>query len=649
MELAHSFRSAPQVLAAVDRVFSDEEMARAVGAAAVAHRPVKGLAGGVDVWPLFADTPAEKPEAWDAPFDAAPDDAGHVKLVRAIADHIERWTGAEGPDGGPPVRPGDVLILSRKREPLATLMNRELKRRGIPAAGADRLDVTSHIAVQDMVALARALVTRDDLSLAAVLRSPLFAFCDEALFRVAHGREGSLLAALAEGDEAARAAHATLVRWRRMARRMRPFDLFCAILLGEGRRADFAARMGTEAEDALDAFLDIALSFEGRGVPALETFLHRLERTKEELRRSSDGSADAVRVMTVHGAKGLEAKVVFLADVGSRMGGGRGGPKVVPLPFASGNRAGEVLLHCPTAEHRPAAVRDLLEERAAAEREEHYRLLYVGMTRAERHLVVCGSYGTQAPQEGMWHAIVREALAPDCAEFDLPGHEEKALAWRVPEPGPHPAPEEPRPAPVPEPAPGWLFAPAAPVHRAPPPIVPSEGEHEAAGEAAGAARELPAAEHGAIVHALLEREEDAAAMAERVRLAHPGLGPAAVEAIVAEARAVLALPELAAPAVRREVDVFGDVRLGGEVRRAAGRIDRLHLHPDRVVVVDYKTDRLVPARAAGAPEAYRRQLAIYAALIGAALPGRRVETAIVWTAAARFMAMDGALPRVAPA
>lgn len=653
VELAHSFRSAPQVLAAVDRVFASEELARAVGAApgTVRHSPVKALRGGVDVWPLFCDSETDQPEAWDAPFDATPDASGHVKLVKAIADHVERWTGAEGPDGGPPVRPGDVLVLARKREPLATLMNRELKRRGIPAAGADRLDVTSHIAVKDMVALARALVTRDDLSLAAVLRSPLFGLSDEALFRVAHGRQGSLLAALADGDEAARAAHATLARWRRMARRMRPFDFLSAVLLGEGRRADFAARMGTEAEDALDALLDIALAFEGRGVPAMETFLHRLERTREELRRSSDGSQDAVRVMTVHGAKGLEAKIVFLADVGSRMGGGNRAPTVVPLRHEAEDWAGDVLLYCPSGDHKPAAVKDLHAARAAAEAEEHYRLLYVGMTRAERHLVVCGSYGTKAPQKGMWHALVREALAPDCTEFALPHHDDKALAWRVPAPGPHASEEAREPPPAPAPAPAWLFTPAVVARTTPEAIVPSEGEHEAAqGDLFVARRPLPAAEHGAIVHALLERDgATAEEMAARVRLAHPALREEAVAEIIGEVRAVLVLPELAAPVVRREVDVFGDVLVGGAVRRASGRIDRLQLSPGRALVVDYKTDRIVPKNAAAAPDTYRRQLAIYRALIGAALPGVGVETAIVWTAAARFMRMDAALPPVAVA
>ncbi|MBJ3776841.1 double-strand break repair helicase AddA [Acuticoccus mangrovi] len=645
VELAHSMRSAPQVLAAVDRVFARPELAAAVGAppGGVRHLATRQAAGGVDVWPLFASTVAEKPGDWDAPFDETADEDGPAKLVQAIADQIERWM-VDGPDGGPPIRPGDVLILARKREPFATLMNRELKRRGIPAAGADRLDVTEHIAVKDMVALARALISRDDLSLAAVLRGPLFGFSDEALFRVAHGRAGSLFAALAEGDAAAREAHATLVRWRRLAATGRPFDLFAGILAGEGRRADFAARMGSEAEDALDAFLDIALDFESRGIPALETFLMRLAKTRTELRRSTEGNGDTVRVMTAHGSKGLEAPVVFLADVGSRAVAGRTRPRLVPLRAEDG---GEVLLFAPTRDHKPMVVAAREEAARAAEQAEHYRLLYVGMTRAERHLVVCGAYRTRTPEAGMWHEIVGEALAGDATPFALPGHAEPALAFREPAGTSLPSAARRAPTRRPVPAPDWLRAPAIVPAGAPEPLAPSEGEHETAEGEALAARPLPAAEFGDVLHALMERDADAATMAARVAALHPTLGSDAVAAIVAEARAVMALPELAAPKVRREVAVIGDVRLaGGAVRRASGRIDRLQIDGNRALIVDFKTDRVVPASAAEVSAPYRRQLAIYRALVRRILPGHHVETALVWTAVPRFMRLDGELPEV---
>ncbi|WP_420394361.1 double-strand break repair helicase AddA [Acuticoccus sp.] len=639
--LEHSMRSAPQVLSAVDRVFADPELAAAVGAeaATIRHQAVKAAPGGVDLWPLFADDEVERPLAWDAPFDATPDSAGVVKLVRAIADQVALWTGAEGPDGGPRVAPGEVMILSRRRGAFATLMNRELKARGIPVAGVDRLVITEHIAVKDMVALMRALLSRDDLSLAAVLRGPLFGFSEEALYAAAHGRPGSLLDALARGDAEAREAHRTLSRWARIVRAARPFDALAHVLVGEGRRADFVARMGAEAADALDALLDAALSFEGRGVPALETFLYRLSKTTEELKRTVDGSSDAVRVMTAHGAKGLEAKLVFVADVGARTVR-QEKPPIVALPTQEPH---DVLVHAPRDTHRPARAAAALDDRRTADRAEHYRLLYVAMTRAEQHLVVCGAYGKTPPQEGMWHAKVEAALAGEAMRVAMPGGE--GFAWRSPELGTaaH-ARYEPRARPVPPVAPRWLTEPVAPPRSLPEPLSPSDGEHRvSAGSAAGTPRALGAAAHGVLIHHLLDRGGDREAMAASVRSLHPLLTELEIAAVVAEAASALALPELAGGRARTEVDVVGDIVWRGERRRARGRIDRLQFIGQRALVVDYKTDRVVPDRPADVAQAYVEQLSIYRALVAAALPRHAVSAAIVWTASASCMAMDDVL------
>lgn len=640
VDLSHSFRSAPQVLAAVDTVFATPALRDSVGAAqkAVRHAAVRGEAGGVDVWPLLADDAREMPRAWDAPLDQRPDSSGAMKLARAIADQIEAWR-ETGPDGGRPVSPGGVMILTRRRGTFAALMNRELKARGIPAAGADRLDVTSHIAVQDMIALARALISVDDLSLAAVLRSPLFGFSDEALFDLAHGRAGSLYGALAGGDEAARAAHATLRRWRTRALRDRPFDFFAGILVGEGRRADFAARMGSEAEDALDAFLDIALDFEGRGVPAMEPFLMRLSKMKTEISRTAEGGGGKVRVMTVHGAKGLEADVVFLADVGSSS---RPPQQRTAVRLESGNGEG-VLAYVTSNDSRPQRVKDALAEKARADTAEHHRLLYVGMTRAERHLVVCGAYGARKPEAGMWHALVSQALAEGAERREGPHGE--VLAWRLPPPeGPPPAAKPPKPRYIPAPPPAWLARPAPALPLAPEPIAPS-GEHDEPIRLPGNDRPLPAAAFGTLVHDLIEMGAPPDVLAAEVRRRYPSL-EAAAEAIAAEAHGARTLPQLAAREIVQELDVIGDVVMpSGVLRRAMGRIDFLALGEADALIVDFKTDRAVPLAPSGVPPGYRQQLAIYRALVGAML-ARPVRTALVYTAEPRFLAMDEALPGI---
>ncbi|MEM8854637.1 MAG: double-strand break repair helicase AddA [Pseudomonadota bacterium] len=649
VDLAHSFRSAPQVLAAVDTVFADPKAAASVGDAAVEHIPVRDVSGGVDVWPLFGDAEADEPNAWDAPFDATPDHSGIVRLTKRIADSVVAWTTQEGPTGGPALRPGDVMILSRKREPFATLMNRELKARGVPTAGADRLAVTDHIAVKDMMALARALITADDLSLAAVLKSPLFGFDEERLFALAHGRRGSLYQALQEADDCALEAR-TLSRWRTLALTRRPFDVFAHILIGEGRRADFAARMGGEALDALDAFLDMALQFESVGVPAMEPFLFRLSKSHAVLRRSAESDLDAVRVMTVHGAKGLEARLVFLADLGSGQTAVRGSSQFVTLP-APDEETPAPFIFAPTEEHRPKVVKQVIDARNAREAAEHMRLLYVGMTRAREHLVVCGAYGKRAPGKGGWHALVSETLSEGATPFDMEG--DTALAWRLPESTLTPQHQDP---PRPEPAveqPAWLTTPALIKRTVPPRIAPSamgkgsppdrsgervdgdarwdeDGDWDGHGDSAETARE-----RGLLIHALLETADG------------EGAPLTSDPVVLAQVRKVLALPELAAPSVRKEVGVTGDVRLrGGAVRRVTGRIDRLQVNERSALIVDYKSDRIVPATAEDVPAGYKRQLAVYKAMVSELLPKHEIGTAIVWTSEPRFMALDGVLPAV---
>ncbi|WMS44214.1 double-strand break repair helicase AddA [Acuticoccus sp. MNP-M23] len=636
VDLAHSFRSAPQVLAAVDRVFAAADLSTAANASAVRHVAIRDLAGGVDVWPLVGSEKGEVDPAWDAPLDTSADAAGDVRLVRAIADQIEAWA-TVGPDGGAPVDYGNVLILSRSRGKFAPLMNGELKARGIPAAGSDRLDVTRHIAVKDMLALARALISTDDLSLAAVLRSPLFDVVEDTLFRLCHGRDGSLWSALAE-DPASAGIHATLRRWRHAARRARPFDFFAGILIGEGRRGDFAARMGSEAEDALDAFLDIALDFEGKGIPALEPFLLRLETLTEEIRRSAEGGAGKVRVMTVHGAKGLEAEVVFLADVGASIPLPKGGA-VVPL---AGPADTEVLALAPAKADRPRAIAAVLDAAEIAARAEHNRLLYVGMTRAERHLVVCGAYRTRKPAPGMWHEIVSAALEEGSEPRDMALG--TMLAWRNPAGEAAPATtHDPKPTPAAEPAPAWLTMLAPPLPQRPPAITPSDGDHTPV-TLGPDDRALPAAAYGALIHDLIERGGDLAAMTLRIATRHPALDADTAATIAGEALAALALPALAGT-THAEVDVIGDVVMpDGSVRRALGRIDRIILG-DTATIVDFKTDRAVPAAATGAPRAYAQQLAIYKALVAPML-GVPVRTAIVWTATQEVMAMDAVLPPI---
>src|SRR5579862_8639852 len=324
LDFKYSFRSAPIVLEAVDRVFRLPAAFRGLAdPVPTVHAAVRRAAPGlVEVWPLIEPTGAAAAEGWDAPFDTTSETSPRVELARRIAKSVADWI-ARGEavgdgEGRHAATAGDFLILVRQRGPLFEAIIRALKNAGIAVAGADRLVLTEHIAVMDLLALADALLLPDDdLALATVLKSPLFGLDEEELYGLAHDRRGSLRTALrlqAPSRPAFAEADARLDRLAQAARRETPFAFYARLLGPEGGRRRFLARLGPEAIDALDELLNIALDHERRETPSLRGFVAWLRSANAEIKRDMEISRDEVRVMTVHGAKGLEAPVVILAD-----------------------------------------------------------------------------------------------------------------------------------------------------------------------------------------------------------------------------------------------------------------------------------------------------------------------------------------------
>ncbi|HMO70969.1 MAG TPA: double-strand break repair helicase AddA, partial [Paracoccaceae bacterium] len=316
IDLEHSFRSSPAVLAAVDATF-DAAAGRALDGPLthIAHHAA--MPGRVDLWP--AVEPAEKAARadWHDPVDLR-HDAHHAAV---LADRIAAFlteplaAGAAIPDRGNPPRrltPGDVLILVRKRSTVFSEVIRALKAAGLPVAGADRLRIGAEIAVRDITAVLSVLaLPADDLSLAAALRSPLFGLDEDAVYRLAHGRPGTLWQALR--DAGASPARDILGDLMAQADFLRPFDLIERLLTRHDGRRRLIGRLGTEAEDGIDALLAQALAYERQTVPSLTGFLDWLAADEVEMKRRPD-SGPVIRVMTVHGAKGLEAPLVILPD-----------------------------------------------------------------------------------------------------------------------------------------------------------------------------------------------------------------------------------------------------------------------------------------------------------------------------------------------
>jgi len=677
IQFRYSFRSAPDVLGAVDAVFERPEAFTGLSSDNVrtVHEAVRSNAPGcVELWAVEEPEPKADPTAWDAPFDTRSEQNPRVKLAQRIAayvhDLIARGEPIEDKGTWRRATPGDFLVLVRQRGGLFEAIIRALKDAEVEVAGADRLVLGEHIAVMDLMSLADALLLPEhDLALAETLKSPLFGFDDDDLFAVAYGRRGSLRAALrAKAAEKPLFANAAeqFDALAALARTRSPFAFYAELLGARGGRRAILRRLGPEANDALDEFLALALDYERRHTPSLQGFVAWLRDAETEVKRDMDIVRDEVRVMTVHGAKGLEAPIVILADTTGTPEGPYP-PKLLKLASSADRDRPAPIVWAPSRKEDVEPVADARQQAVGVVQDEHRRLLYVAMTRAADRLVVCGARGRNKLPEACWHNLVQAALTPNATRIESNGDAPPVWLWQKsgaspPEVSDAPA-ETPREQAESE-APRWLTEEASPSPPKEVALAPSR-----AGEAARGTpgRQVPSPEaraalaRGLRVHRLLqvlptipaERRADAA----RVFLAHPPDAPddSEREAIIAQVMGVLADPSFAslfAPGTRAEAPITGRLaRTEGPPLRISGLVDRLAVTPDTVLIADFKTDRSPPERAEDVPDSYVTQLALYRAVLGRLYTDRKVRVALIYTEKPALIeipgsALDAALTRL---
>ncbi|MEZ5667605.1 MAG: double-strand break repair helicase AddA [Alphaproteobacteria bacterium] len=655
--LDRSFRSTAAVLSAVDAVFNGSDARIGLGLADEArlrHRVTReGAAGLVELWPLVEAPEAEETEHWRPPVEPEPGESPKAMLARRIARRIQRMVGHEMLEArGRPVRAGDVLVLVRRRDALVEELIRQLKELGIPVAGRDRLKLTEHLAVMDLMALGEAmLLPEDDLTLATVLRSPLVGYGEDELFALAYDRGArSLWARLGELARADRASvHGRAFAWlhglRARADYVTPFAFYDRLLndLDDPRatprplsgRARLIARLGRDAADPIDEFLALVQEEERREPPSLQGLLFRLRTSDVEIKRELEqGGADAVRVMTVHGAKGLQAPVVFLPDTVAAP------VERSPLRWHAVDGGVPVPLWLRGRDRDDPVARQARQAGDARMREEYHRLLYVAMTRAEDRLYVAGAAGKRTAADGCWYRLIEAGLADALQPAD-DGELGPVRRLSCPQTA---AVEPERPqaaAPVPEPLPDWARRPAPPEPHPPRPLAPSRPAEADApvrspldvAEATGAWGRG----WGIAAHRLLQRlpelaaEVRATAAARYLAANRPDWSDDARAALAAEVLAILDDPAFAplfGPGSLAEAPIVA-VLPGGVV--VAGQVDRLLVGPDRVLVVDFKTNRRPPAGVGAVPAVYRQQMAAYRAALAQMFPDRPVDCALLWT------------------
>jgi ATP-dependent helicase/nuclease subunit A len=636
--LEYSFRSGPVVLNAVDTVFSREEAYSGLSHDQVktVHQAVyEDAPGEVEIWGLIA--PDEKnadKEGWDAPFDITSETSPAIKLAGKIARTVKQWC-ARG------TRPRDVLILVRQRGPVFEAAIRALKREAIPVAGADRLVLTEHIAVMDLLALGDALLLPDDdLALATVLKSPLFGLNDEELYTLAYDRRKPLRSVLRErsGNDLAFAAASDLLdEFSANARTHAPFAFYAHVLGAKGGRKNFLARLGIEASDPLDEFLNLALDYQRRETASLQGFLDWLRAAQSEVKRDMEMERDEVRVMTVHGAKGLEAKNVILIDATTTRPEGAHPPRLLTTPITSARADAEAVIWAVAKDKDAGPMSAARATALNTVRDEYRRLLYVGMTRAAERLIVCGTKGVNKISESCWHQLVLDALKPESVES---ADDDVGTVWRFSKNSGSfigGTTEAERPPVV---LPDWLHKPATPDPAPPRVITPSDLGDDEPRRSAGHGYRDKALRRGTLTHRLLQSLPDIPR--DRRQPAMQCYLDRSAKDLSAEDRVQIAehvmrilddsrFAELFASGSRAEVPIVGKLHLGSETVLVSGQVDRLSVTPGAVLIGDFKTNRPPPHRIEEVPQPYVRQLALYRAVLMKLYPDRPVRAALIWT------------------
>ncbi len=685
VELDVSFRTTEPVLEAVDTVFADSRRTSGVpaGPGGIRHIAKRiGQAGSVEIWRPEKHVDADAADPW-SPLEETATTAPALRLANRIALTIRGWldNGETLRSEGRTVRAGDILILVRKRRPFAGPMVAALKAARVPVAGADRLALTEHIAVQDLISLGQFLtLPEDDLALAETLKSPIFDLNDDDLLKLAHGRKGTLWASLLDhagaGARYAEAAE-TLKRWRKAADFSPPFEFWASVLDRDGVRARLIGRLGPDAADPVDEFLNVALRYDDAAPASLTGFLHALTHESRDIKRDTEHARNEVRVLTVHGAKGLEAPIVFLPDTCATGANANSGGRPLVLDALKRSVEAKAPFLWPvkgTGMLGPVqAARAACEQREADERN---RLLYVAMTRPRDRLIIAGFEGKKGRANGCWFDTVCGALgvAPDAPGEDAVLYRSETPQATTPDASSRTAPEEV----APESRPAWaetaaprektVTIPLAPSRLAPyetddageplpsepvrdplrEPAVspPARARHAGRGDGGlGGDRFL----RGTLTHALLEHLPAIAPEARRAAAAlfldrrAPELPDRTCRSIADEALGVLDDPTfgpLFGRDSRAEVPIVAEIPHPsgrGPSLKLTGQIDRLAVTAEAVLIVDYKTNRSAPASVASVAPAYLYQLAAYRLALQDIYGNRPVRAALLWTEGPQLM------------
>lgn len=645
-----SFRTSESVLRCVDATFARAEQRAGVSETHIEHTPFRqGQAGHVELWPLYANDDEEQLDLWDPPTSIIEPQSGQSKLTAYIAETIRSWIDEKKilPSRDRPIKPGDIMILVKSRGTMVERLSRALKDANIPVSGADRMVLENQLVIEDMLTLAEtALLQEDDLSLACVLKSPFINMDEDTLRDLCFDRAGTLWDALRKAPQ-----HRDIVTYieylRRIAPDLSPPAFFETILKRpcpaheiNGLKA-LKNRLGNDIADPLNEFMALLHTYQLQNVPSLQGFLHWQKNNSTEIKRELEDHADQVRIMTVHGSKGLQAPIVILPDtILQSKNTGNKPERNLLFPNQTGAR---LPLWAPRKEFQSktyAAQMSILEDK---ESEEYRRLLYVAMTRAEDQLYIGGAYTKKQPLEDSWYYQIKRGI------LDLHDHieteEQRLIIANEQTAAPDRA--ETHKSDIKEEttvAPDWLFVNPPKEESSGHSLQPSRlgNENEASLSPLSGADEYRF-RRGNLTHKLLEflpgtpSDQHQTLITRYLERYGTDLSESIRASIGEEVLKILNHPEfveLFGPSAQAEVPISGTLPSG---QRINGQIDRLLITETDILIVDYKSNRPSPARPEDIPAIYRQQLQAYADVLKTLYPQHTIKAGLLWTDKPLFM------------
>ncbi len=661
VELDISFRSTASILRVVDNVFKDHELNKSVGGGDIIHNSFRaGQAGLVEIWPLIENIEYKKSDFWTPPIKITNAQSGHGALASQVAQNIKNWIDSKEilSSYNRPIEAGDIMILVRSRSGFIDQMVRALKSQDIPVSGADRMVLGNQIAVQDLFSLASfCLLPDDDLTLAEILKSPLLGWDEAELFSLSYNRKGTLWQEICNFDKGRidaitghnepikcvdntkrLRAHDYLSRLIGRARYLGAYEFFSHILNMpcpadkiSGLRA-ISGRLGADAFDPIDELLNAALNFTYDHIDHLQVFLDHQMNKNTQIKREMDKSSGQVRIMTIHGSKGLQSPIVIMPDTvktsaAKKIGRMLWGDKTnLGIPLFSVRKDDDSKIYS-----------DIYQSCKDLEEEEYYRLLYVAMTRAADRLYIAGYNAAKGVNEDSWYFKVRAAIENDDNCIKLENGNLRIENLQTGDPDKVEKYKDIKIADIE--LPSWVYLPSPEEPFPPRPLIPSRpsSEDEEVAVSPLVAMNNQRFRRGNITHKLLqflpdfEVDNRRNAALKFVQKNACDLSSDMHESIVSEVMDILENPDFVPFFVQGSMAEVSVTGLMSDNRIVSGQIDRLVVGVDEIWIVDYKTNRPPPKDPKDIPLIYHKQMAAYKDSISAIYPKHKINCALLWT------------------